>query len=67
MLLSGGGNRLSIDGWISPSHLKLSIRGMYRHFVELVKTGAGDVDLAPLKIVFGCIYVRTRVGRTKHL
>lgn len=51
LLLSHGGNTLQIDGVARPARPECEYPTLYRHFVELVAAGAGDVDLAPLRLV----------------
>jgi D-galactose 1-dehydrogenase len=49
--LSEGGARLSIDGKEQPLEKEAEYPSLYRRFAELVKTGASDVDVAPLRHV----------------
>jgi predicted dehydrogenase len=49
--LSEGGSRLMIDGEVRPTPQAGEYPAMYRRFVELVRTGRSDVDLAPLRLV----------------
>lgn len=51
MLLSEGGNKLSIDGVAQDSVPEGEYPAMYRHFVDLVQRRRSDVDLAPLRLV----------------
>jgi predicted dehydrogenase len=61
ILLSEGGARLAVDGVAQASSPEGEYPAMYRHFVDLVRTGRSDVDLAPLRLVadaFLCGHVR---------
>ncbi|CAN7331973.1 Gfo/Idh/MocA family oxidoreductase [Phenylobacterium sp. LjRoot219] len=51
LLLSEGGNKLSIDGAAQPVPAECEYPAMYRHFVDLVRAGRSDVDLRPLRLV----------------
>lgn len=51
MLLSEGGNKLSIDGVAQDCVPEGEYPAMYRHFVDLVQRRRSDVDLAPLRLV----------------
>jgi D-galactose 1-dehydrogenase len=51
ILLSEGGNKFSIDGVLQPCGEEGEYPALYRHFVNLVRTGRSDVDLAPLRLV----------------
>jgi predicted dehydrogenase len=51
MLLSDGGNRLAIDGAVQASPPEREYPTLYRHFVDLVRSGRSDVDLVPLQLV----------------
>jgi D-galactose 1-dehydrogenase len=51
LLLSDGGNSLAIDGAAQATSPEGEYPAMYRHFVELVRSGRSDVDLAPLRLV----------------
>jgi predicted dehydrogenase len=51
LTLSEGGAKLSIDSAPQTTALEGEYPAMYRHFVDLVRTGRSDVDLAPLKLV----------------
>ncbi|MET4385597.1 D-galactose 1-dehydrogenase [Bradyrhizobium sp. F1.4.3] len=51
MALSGGGRRMAVDGKAIAEAPDQEYRELYRRFVELAKTGASDVDLAPLRLV----------------
>jgi len=62
MLLAEGGGKLAIDGAAQPTPSEGEYPAMYRHFVELVRSGRSDVDLAPLRLVadaFLCGRVRS--------
>lgn len=50
-LLSEGGARLTADGELSISGPDTEYPSLYRRFAELVKTGASDVDLSPMRHV----------------
>jgi predicted dehydrogenase len=61
ILLSAGGARLAVDGLAQATPPEGEYPAMYRHFVDLVRTGRSDVDLAPLRLVadaFLCGHVR---------
>jgi len=51
LVLADGGSRMSVDGDDHPGGLEAEYDGIYHRFAELLKMGAGDVDLAPLKLV----------------
>ena len=51
LTLSGGGRRMAVDGKIVAEAADEEYRELYRRFVELARTGASDVDLAPLRLV----------------
>ena len=51
MVLGEGGNTLTIDGVAQPCGPQREYPGLYRHFVDLVRGGRSDVDLAPLRLV----------------
>lgn len=63
LTLGHGGNSLSIDAGddhdIDPEY-----PAMYRRFVELVRSGASDVDLAPLQLVADA-FLRGRANPTE--
>ncbi|CAN7197267.1 Gfo/Idh/MocA family oxidoreductase [Bradyrhizobium sp. LjRoot220] len=48
LTLSSGGSHLSHDGHILVDEKQAEYRGIYRRFVELIASGASDVDLSPL-------------------
>jgi D-galactose 1-dehydrogenase len=49
--LSSGGKRLAVDSEVKAEGENREYRALYRRFVELTATGAGDVDLTPLRLV----------------
>ncbi|MDU6375221.1 MAG: gfo/Idh/MocA family oxidoreductase, partial [Bradyrhizobium sp.] len=49
--LSLGGARMSRDDQVMIDEKEREYPGLYRRFVALTKTGASDVDLAPLRLV----------------
>ena len=51
LCLSGGGNRLSIDGESREVEHEQEYLAIYRHFVHLIQSRQSDVDLAPLQLV----------------
>ncbi|MBS7540078.1 Gfo/Idh/MocA family protein [Ancylobacter lacus] len=51
LTLSSGGARLSLDGAPLVEAPEAEYAGIYKHFVELIGSGASDVDLAPLQLV----------------
>jgi D-galactose 1-dehydrogenase len=51
LVLSEGGSKLAIDGAPQPLPHAGEYTAMYRRFVELVRAGGADVDLAPLRLV----------------
>jgi D-galactose 1-dehydrogenase/L-arabinose 1- dehydrogenase len=51
MLLSEGGNRLAVDGVVQATPPEREYPTLYRHFLDLVRSGRSDVDLAPLRLV----------------
>jgi D-galactose 1-dehydrogenase len=51
LTLSGGGSRLAIDGRERIAASDREYQGLYRRFVELIRTGQSDVDLSPLILV----------------
>lgn len=50
-VLSEGGAKLTLDGVAQPAAPEAEYRALYRRFVELVRRGAREVDLAPLQLV----------------
>lgn len=63
LVLGAGGSRLHIDGIAQVVAPEAEYHGLYRRFTELVRAGASDVDLAPLKIVADA-FLRGRSSRT---
>ena len=51
LTLSEGGSKLSIDSAAQATSTEGEYPAMYRHFVDLVRNGRSDVDLAPLRLV----------------
>lgn len=51
LLLSGGGNALSIDDESQPLDSEAEYRRLYARFAELIRSGRSDVDLEPLRLV----------------
>jgi D-galactose 1-dehydrogenase len=51
LVLSHGGNQLAIGGVAQAVGEEAEYQGLYRRFVDLVRAGRSDVDLAPLQIV----------------
>jgi len=51
LLLSGGGNALSIDGRAEPLAAEAEYRRLYARFAELIDSGRSEVDLEPLRLV----------------
>jgi len=51
LVLSHGANQLTIDGVVQTLGPEAEYPGLYRRFVDLVRAGQSDVDLAPLQIV----------------
>ena len=51
LLLGSGGTRLTVESAPQNVSLQSEYASMYRHFVDLVRTGRSDVDLSPLKLV----------------
>jgi D-galactose 1-dehydrogenase len=51
LVLSSGGARLFHDGQLLVDQAEVEYAGIYNRFVELIRTGASDVDLAPLQLV----------------
>ncbi|MFM9935727.1 MAG: Gfo/Idh/MocA family protein [Novosphingobium sp.] len=51
LILSHGGNQVTIDGATQMIGPEAEYSGLYRRFVDLVRTGQSDVDLTPLQIV----------------
>jgi D-galactose 1-dehydrogenase len=51
LTLSGGGARLSVESEVAVGAMEGEYRGIYRRFIELVSTGASDVDLIPFQLV----------------
>ncbi len=49
--LSSGGARMTADGEVLVEEKDREYPGLYRRFAELARTGASDVDLAPLRLV----------------
>ncbi|UVO53783.1 Gfo/Idh/MocA family protein [Sphingomonas sp. SUN039] len=51
LVLSNGGNEATIDGVAQDIGREAEYPGLYRRFVDLIRTCESDVDLAPLQIV----------------
>jgi D-galactose 1-dehydrogenase len=51
LVLSHGGNQIAIDGIAQPIGPEAEYPGMYRRFVDLIRSGRSEVDLEPLQIV----------------
>ena len=51
LLLSEGGNRLTVDGEVMVQAPDAEYPDMYRQFVQLVQDGAIDADTTPLRLV----------------
>lgn len=51
LLLQHGGNSLTIDGAAQESGSEHEYPSLYRRFLDLVRIGESDVDLAPLRLV----------------
>jgi len=51
LVLSNGGNGLSINGKAQPLAAEEEYPAMYRRFVDLILAGQSDVDVAPLQLV----------------
>lgn len=51
LLLSAGGNALSIDGETQPLDREAEYPRLYDRFAELIRSGRSEVDLAPLRLV----------------
>ena len=63
LVLSHGGNLLSLDGALQTTGAENEYPGLYRRFVDLVAMGRSDVDLAPLQIVADA-FLRGRIHST---
>ncbi|OYU33867.1 Gfo/Idh/MocA family oxidoreductase [Novosphingobium sp. PASSN1] len=63
LVLSQGGNQLMIDGAAQGVGVEDEYPGLYRRFVDLVRTGRSDADLAPLQIVADA-FLRGRMQST---
>lgn len=61
LLLSGGGRRLEIDGRVVADGEPAEYRGIYDRFAELIRTGASDVDVSPLRLVADAFLLGRRV------
>lgn len=51
LLLSGGGSKLTVDGVAQPVPGLGEYPVLYKHFAKLIRAGASDVDVAPLRHV----------------
>jgi D-galactose 1-dehydrogenase len=51
LLLAEGGNNWAVDGVVQPVGVRAEYPELYRHFLRLVREGASDVDVAPLRLV----------------
>jgi D-galactose 1-dehydrogenase len=51
LVLSHGGNQLTIGGVAQAVGPEAEYPGLYRRFADLIRTGESDVDLVPLQIV----------------
>lgn len=64
LCLSHGGNALAIDGAPQDTGPEAEYPGLYRRFVNLVRLGQCDVDLAPLQLVADA-FLRGRARSTE--
>jgi D-galactose 1-dehydrogenase len=60
--LSHGGSRLWIDGDLVHEQPEAEYPGLYARFVELIATGASDVDVTPLRHVADAFLLGRRVA-----
>jgi D-galactose 1-dehydrogenase len=60
MLLSEGGAKLSVDGRLVHGEPEQEYPMLYRRFAELIRSGASDVDLAPLRHVADAFMLGSR-------
>ena len=60
--LGDGGNSLSIDGMAQRIAPASEYPALYAHFVNLVRTGASDVDLAPLQLAEDAFAIGQRIA-----
>jgi D-galactose 1-dehydrogenase len=51
LVLSSGGARLFHDGQVLVDQAEAEYAGVYKRFIELIRTRTSDVDLAPLQLV----------------
>ena len=51
MLLSAGGAKLAVDGKLVHEEPEAEYPMLYQRFAEIVRAGASDVDVAPLRHV----------------
>lgn len=51
LVLSHGGNTLTVDGAGQPTEKEQEYPRLYSRFADLVRAGRSDVDLAPLRLV----------------
>lgn len=63
LVLSHGGNGLTIDGVEQAVGEEQEYPRLYRRFAELVRAGASDVDLAPLRLVADA-FLKGRISPT---
>lgn len=64
LLLSDGGNSLSIDGVAQACSPQQEYLRLYRRFAELVQSGQSDSDLAPLRLAADT-FLRSRMSATE--
>lgn len=60
LVLSQGGNELAVDGVPQSVGAEQEYSRLYRHFSNLIQSGASDVDVAPLRLVADA-FLRGRV------
>lgn len=58
--LADGGGAWSIDSAPQPVPETAEYPGLYRHFAELIRSGASDTDLAPLELVADAFLIGER-------
>jgi len=60
LTLLDGGDRLLIDGRPAPTGQEGEYPALYRQFVNLLRCGASDVDLRPMRLVADAFMIGTR-------
>jgi D-galactose 1-dehydrogenase len=62
LCLSEGGNALQVDGECQPVETEQEYSRLYRRFLELVRSGGSEVDLAPMRLIADALLSGRRIA-----